>query len=82
MSLPDTGDLSRKWCPKCEPDADPSREILSVQYCVMHPMDRSGADDAVIIDSNVTSQSGTSDSEGYTNKLMSDLLKKCKKKKK
>ncbi len=82
MSLPDTGDLSRKWCPKCEPDADPSREILSVQYCAMHTIDRRGVDDDVITESNISSQSGTSDSEGYTNKLMSDLLKKGKKKKK
>jgi hypothetical protein len=81
MSLPDTGDLSRKWCPKCEPDADPSREILSVQYCAMHPIDRKGADDVVITESNLTSQSGTAESEGHTNKLVSDLLKKGRKKK-
>ena len=27
----DTPDLSRRYCPLCEPDADPTREILQVK---------------------------------------------------
>jgi hypothetical protein len=34
--LADTPDLGKKWCPSCEPDRDPSAEILDTQYCIVH----------------------------------------------
>jgi hypothetical protein len=34
--LADTPDLGKKWCPACEPDRDPSVEILDTQYCIVH----------------------------------------------
>lgn len=45
MSLPDTGDLSRNWCPECEPGADPTREILIVVWCEKHFPKQVGVDD-------------------------------------
>lgn len=78
MTLADTPDLSEKWCPLCAPDRDPSREILEVKYCYAHVPVRTGVDDGVITETNISSQSGTGESEGETNRLMSDLLKKGK----
>jgi hypothetical protein len=76
----DTPDLSVKWCPTCEPKRDPTREILSVQYCVMHDPDRTGDADSSFpaIDSFGT-HLGASESEGTTNKFFSDALKKIEK---
>lgn len=47
-ALADTPDLSRPYCPTCEPDADPLREILRVRWCWDHPQVVTGADDAAV----------------------------------
>lgn len=39
MTLPETPDISEPWCPTCQPERDPSREILRVQYCYIHRSD-------------------------------------------
>ena len=41
----DTPDLSRSYCPLCEPDADPTKEILQVKGCAIHPISLDGLDD-------------------------------------
>jgi hypothetical protein len=80
--LQDTKDLSEKWCPTCQPDRDPSREILQVEYCSIHTPARDGADDSGVTgNSSFGTHYGAMDSDGATNKLVSDLLKKGKKKK-
>jgi len=43
----DTPMLGRRVCPACEPDADPSREILDVMWCEPHTPGRAGLDDAL-----------------------------------
>src|SRR4029453_9635950 len=42
--LPDTPAVARPYCPDCEPDADPSREILDVRWCAAHPPAGGGAE--------------------------------------
>ena len=34
--LPDTAYVARAYCPGCEPDADPSLDILDVRWCESH----------------------------------------------
>jgi len=46
--LPDTPCVARAYCPGCEPDADPSQEILDVWWCESHSPARDGADDKVV----------------------------------
>jgi hypothetical protein len=46
--LPDTPALARPYCPACEPDADPCREILDVRWCDSHMPARDGLDDEVV----------------------------------
>jgi hypothetical protein len=46
MSLDDTRDLGIRWCPGCEPDRDPCREILVTSWCTLHAPPIAGLDDA------------------------------------
>lgn len=46
--LPDTPALARPYCPKCEPDADPTAAILDVRWCDSHTPDRVGLDDEAV----------------------------------
>jgi len=46
--LPDTPALARPYCPACEPNADPCREILDVRWCAAHTPAWNGADDAAV----------------------------------
>ncbi|MBI2055125.1 MAG: hypothetical protein HYT39_03450 [Candidatus Sungbacteria bacterium] len=48
-----TPSVARKYCPACEPDADPSREILDVLWCEKHVPSRDGKDDALAKTSDV-----------------------------
>lgn len=42
----DTPRLGSDWCPTCEPERDPTREILETKYCYQHGLTFDGADDA------------------------------------
>lgn len=46
--LPDSPAIARPYCPTCEPDADPCKEILDVRWCDAHSPNRSGLDDETI----------------------------------
>ena len=46
--LPDTPYVARAYCPGCEPDADPSQDILDVRWCESHSQAPGGADDEVV----------------------------------
>src|SRR5205809_137384 len=41
----ETPALGRSFCPGCEPDADPTLEILDVRWCDAHLPHRDGSDD-------------------------------------
>ena len=43
--IADTPDLSRLWCPSCQPERDPLSEILRVDYCGTYVPDRTGSED-------------------------------------
>lgn len=34
--IPDSPRLGRSWCPGCDPNLDPTREILETSYCPTH----------------------------------------------
>lgn len=73
----ETPKLGKSWCPTCQPERDPSREILLVQYCAIHEPSREGdADDSL---GDFGTHLGEKASEGTTNKLFSDTLKKIEK---
>lgn len=45
MSEYETGSVARLYCPGCEPDADPTAEILDVRWCTEHTPSWAGAED-------------------------------------
>jgi len=77
--LRDTPDLSEKWCPTCQPDRDSTQEILQVHYCHMHMPPHGGTDDAGVVSNPDFSFNAGVESEGNTNRLFSEFLKKGKK---
>src|SRR2546425_5923803 len=44
--LTDTPNLASSYCPRCDPERDPVREILTVCWCDEHRPTCEGADDA------------------------------------
>lgn len=70
--LTETPVVARAYCPGCEPDADPVREILDVRWCDAHAPTREGLDDGV-----VTSEaylSGSAEAGGEVNRRWCELL--------
>jgi hypothetical protein len=47
-SLPDSEVLGRRVCLGCNPDADPSREILQLYWCTAHEPSTQGEMDAYV----------------------------------
>jgi hypothetical protein len=68
----DSPAVARPYCPSCEPDADPSREILDVHWCVAHAPAWSGADDGLVTTS--TMLSGSSEAGGEDNRRWCEIL--------
>jgi len=44
----DTPSLGRTYCPGCEPDTDPTSEILDVRWCDAHTLQHEGVDDGLV----------------------------------
>jgi len=70
--LPDTPSVSRAYCPTCEPNADPSLEILDVRWCSTHTPASGGLDDqSVTADAYL---SGGVEAGGDDNRRWCELL--------
>jgi hypothetical protein len=64
--LPDSPAIARPYCPSCEPDADPSSEILDVRWCAAHtPVSTGSHDDAVTTEAYL---SGSAEAGGDDNR--------------
>ena len=70
--LPETPVVARCYCPGCEPDADPTLEILDVRWCDTHCPGRDGSDDAAVVSSAYLSGSG--EVGGDDNRRWCDVL--------
>ncbi len=70
-----TPDLSLAYCPGCQPDRDPTREILRAYWCTAHDPALRGLDDPVLSWPGMGLPSGTEESESETNRRMADLLR-------
>ena len=55
---------ARGYCPGCEPDADPIREVLDVRWCESHAPAREGIDDAAVHADSYLSGSGEAGGDG------------------
>jgi hypothetical protein len=70
--LADSPRLARWYCPDCEPDADPTQEILEVRWCDAHVPLRDGLDDPTV--GPETSLSGSGEAGGETNRRWCEVL--------
>jgi len=70
--LRDSPAVARSYCPVCEPDADPSREILDVHWCVAHAPGWSGTDDGAVTVGGVLS--GSAEAGGEDNRRWCEIL--------
>lgn len=71
--LADTPVLGRSWCPACEPERDPTREILDTRYCDAHRPATAGDDDARVADTGYIS--GTGDTTGEACRAAQRLIR-------
>lgn len=72
--LADTAFLGRHWCPTCEPNVDPTREILETRYCGMHTPPVPGLDDGIVGDIVGMRVSGSVESGGADNRRWCALI--------
>ena len=70
--ISDTPSVARPYCPGCEPDVDPSVEILDVRWCESHSPMRDGLDDAVV--SAAAYLSGSAEAGGDDNRRWCEAL--------
>jgi hypothetical protein len=70
--LTDAPVVARAYCPTCEPDADPTREILDVRWCDAHTPARDGTDDATVTSDAFLS--GSAEAGGDANRRWCELF--------
>lgn len=70
--LSETPSLARAYCPSCEPNADPCREILDVRWCEAHLPVRDGADDGAVTSDAFLS--GSAEAGGEANRRWCELI--------
>lgn len=73
IELADTPRLGILYCPACEPERDPTREILETFWCAQHTPDQTGADDSVT--GTGRGLSGTAEAEGAVCAAMARLIR-------
>lgn len=70
--MPDTPVMARRYCPTCEPETDPTAEILDITWCTAHEPTRGGEEDARI--NTYAYLSGSGEVGGDENRAWCDLL--------
>lgn len=70
--LTDSAPIARAYCPGCEPDADPIREILDVRWCELHTPARAGSDDSTVSADGFLS--GSAEAGGDANRRWCELV--------
>jgi hypothetical protein len=70
--IPDTPSIGRIYCPGCEPEVDPMREILDVRWCENHTPQGGGLDDAMA--GSTISISGSAEAGGEDNRRWCAVL--------
>jgi len=60
-----TSPLARSYCPGCEPDADPTVDILEVRWCEEHALSTASPDDVRVTPEIM----GLNEAGGETNRM-------------
>lgn len=64
--LPDMPIVARLYCPTCEPDSDPSTEVIDVRWCASHAPVTKGIEDEVVVAQVFLS--GSTEAGGFDNR--------------
>lgn len=74
MTLPDSPRIGSEWCPDCEPDRDPTREVLDVRRCGRHSGDstRAGDCDGAVVGTGAAA--GSPESGGDNNRQWCNFI--------
>ena len=77
-ALPPTGEVTRDWCPKCEPKVDPLTTLVVVRWCAFHWKDPTGPDDAALKDelSTVSLRTCDDETDAATQRAWADFLRR------
>lgn len=70
--ISDSPIVARPWCPLCEPNRDPTVEILDTRYCDQHTLARKGLDDDTVVLRDYIH--GSTEAGGQANRLWCQLL--------
>jgi len=70
----DTPSVGRRYCPGCEPNADPDAEILDVIYCTEHTPVRSGNADGEASVNLESYPAGSGEAGGEDNRRWCNLF--------
>lgn len=70
--LADSTTAARSYCPKCEPNTDPTREILDPKWCATHTPSWAGLDDARVTTEAILS--GNAEAGGPDNRRWCEVL--------
>lgn len=71
-NITDTPMVARAYCPGCEPDADPTLEILDARWCEAHSPLREGCDDGLV--ASTAYVTGSSEAGGEDNRRWCELF--------
>lgn len=74
--MPDTPNMVRYYCPGCEIDADPLKEMLEARWCGEHSPSTAGEMDRLVDQSSYIS--GSNEAEGVYNAAMCNLIHRPK----
>lgn len=69
----DTPKVARSYCPGCEPNADPLKKILEVQWCEIHIPPRGGLDDITVTASG-SFNTASAEAGGENNRAWCNLI--------
>lgn len=68
--IPDSPYLAQSWCPGCQPDRDPTVEILDVRWCDSHRQSDAGDEDVL----GGGFLSGSAEAGGEGNRRVCDFI--------
>lgn len=73
--MDETPNVARCYCPECEPNADPLKEILDVMWCEAHRPGTRGSEDVFVVSDTYVSGTGEC---GEDNQKWNDLIHRKK----
>jgi hypothetical protein len=68
----------RSYCPSCEPDTDPTRELVEHRWCLDHTPKWDGVDDLLVGNVEIPGIGGGMEAGGMTNRRWCEQLHRGK----